>query len=136
MCIRDRDYEDYSFVEIPDHINIIGDLQIGATYNIKMSTVQGNAQKDGVWIFGSEGTLMLDCVDYVLYKGDRKTNLKEIVVPDNYQSYWRVEEEFISAIRGEELITHTPFETGVKYMEFTEAARKSANSGERIDLSI
>lgn len=131
-----KDYEDYSFVEIPDHINIIGDLQIGATYNIKMSTVQGNAQKDGVWIFGTEGTLMLDCIDYVLYKGDRKSNLKEIVVPDNYQSFWRVEEEFISAIRGKELITHTPFETGVKYMEFTEAARKSANSGERIDLSI
>ena len=64
------------------------------------------------------------------------SNLKEIVVPDNYQSFWRVEEEFISAIRGKELITHTPFETGVKYMEFTEAARKSANSGERIDLSI
>jgi len=34
------------------------------------------------------------------------------------------------------LITHTPFETGVKYMEFTEATRKSANSGKRIDLSI
>ena len=111
-------------------------MQIGATYNIKMSTVQGNAQKDSVWIFGTEGTLMLDCVDYVLYKGDRETNLCEIEIPDNYQSHWRVEEEFISAIRGKELITHTPFETGVKYMEFTEATRKSANSGTRIDLSI
>ena len=77
---------------------------------------------------------MLDCVDYVLYKGDRKTNLKEIVVPDNYQSFWRVEEEFISAIRGKELITHTPFETGVKYMEFTEAVHLSSSKRKPISL--
>ena len=47
---------------------------------------------------------------------------------------WRVEEEFINAIRGIEQITHTSFQDGVRYMEFTEAVTRSAQSGEKINL--
>ena len=47
---------------------------------------------------------------------------------------WRVEEEFINAIRGLEEITHTSFQDGVRYMEFTEAVTRSAQSGKKINL--
>ena len=49
---------------------------------------------------------------------------------------WRVEEEFISAIRGQEEITHTDFRMGVKYMEFTEAVHRSRRSGAAVDLPL
>ena len=45
--------------------------------------------------------------------------------PPHEAGGWRVEDEFISAIRGQEEITHTDFATGVKYMEFTEAVYRS-----------
>ena len=48
---------------------------------------------------------------------------------------WRVEEEFINAIRGTEQIKLTDFATGVRYMEFTEAVAKSAASGSPVALS-
>jgi hypothetical protein len=47
-----------------------------------------------------------------------------------------VEEEFVNAIRGNEVITHTDFETGVKYMEFTEAVNRSMTTGRKISLPL
>ena len=45
---------------------------------------------------------------------------------------YRVEEEFTNAIRGKEEITMVPFETGVHYMEWTEAVIRSAQTGQAI----
>ena len=47
-----------------------------------------------------------------------------------------MEEEFVNAIRGEEVITLTTFETGVKYMAFTEAVARSMAQGEVIALPL
>ena len=47
-----------------------------------------------------------------------------------------MEEEFINAIRGEEQVTHTPFDIGVQYMEFTEAVTRSSQTGEAISLPL
>ena len=99
-----------------------------------MSTVKGNAPKDSVWIYGTKGTIQLDCVDYELYIADETNDFKKVSVPNEFQSWWRVEEEFVNSIRGEEKITHTTFEIGLKYMEFVEAVRKSDKNGIRIEL--
>ena len=49
---------------------------------------------------------------------------------------WRVEEEFINAVRGLEPVTHTPFDIGVQYMEFTEAVTRSSQTGHAIALPL
>ena len=122
-------------IRVPQHIDVLMDLICGAQGYLKISTIQGLANENTATIYGSEGTIQMgDGKLYGAQRGDEA--LSEIKIRPEDHGEWRVEEEFISAIRGKELITHTPFETGVKYMEFTEAARKSANSGERIDLSI
>ena len=62
--------------------------------------------------------------------------MSEIANPPEEQYAWRVEQEFIGAIRGEETIVHTPFDVGVHYMEFTEAVTRSAQSGQAISLPL
>jgi len=58
-------------------------------------------------------------------------------LPGRQQGGWRVEEEFISAIRGLEPVTHTSFEDGVRYMEFTtDAVTLSAQSGQTVYLPL
>ena len=47
---------------------------------------------------------------------------------------WRVEEEFVNAIRGREKIARTGFEDGVRYMEFTDAVTRSAATGQTVDV--
>ena len=54
--------------------------------------------------------------------------------PREGQAYNRVEEEFTNAIRGVEEVTMAPFETGVQYMEWTEAVYRSSQSGQAVYL--
>lgn len=49
---------------------------------------------------------------------------------------WRVEAEFIEAIRGGPPGRFTDFLTGVSYMEFTEAVARSAQREEAVALPL
>jgi predicted dehydrogenase len=60
--------------------------------------------------------------------------LREIPVPPKTRIGWRVEEEFVNAIRSREKIARTTFEDGVRYMEFTDAVTRSAATGQTVDV--
>ena len=122
-------------VRIPEHIDVVGDLACGAQLHIQVSTVAGLAGAPEVYVFGSDGTLRFS--GNKLYGGQKgDAELTEIDIPDTEVGGWRVEEEFVNAIRGNEVITHTDFDTGVKYMEFTEAVTRSMQSGTAITLPL
>ncbi len=122
-------------VRIPEHIDVVGDLACGAQLHMQVSNVTGLAGTPEVFIFGSEGTLRFSANRlFGGQKGDER--LCEIEIPDAEAGAWRVEAEFVNAIRGIEIITHTDFETGVKYMEFTEAVTRSMLAGRAIALPL
>jgi hypothetical protein len=62
--------------------------------------------------------------------------LKEVKIAKSKRGAWRVEEEFINAIRGKEEVTHTDFATAVKYMEWTDAITMSLRRREVIKLPL
>ena len=122
-------------IPVPDHVDIICEMACGAQAHLSFSAVTGLGRTDEVWLYGSQGTLRLDIGAGALFggrRGDRQ--LAEIDIPQAKQGSWRVEEEFINAIRGREKVTHTTFEDGVRYMEFSEAVARSAQSGQAIPL--
>lgn len=122
-------------VRVPEHIDVLADMACGAQLHLQVSSVAGLAGPPEIFIFGSKGTLRFS--QNKLYGGQRNDKeLTEITIPPNEQGGWRVEEEFVNAIRGKEVITHTSFEDGVKYMEFTEAALRSAADGIAITLPL
>lgn len=125
------------FITIPDHAEAVVEMESGPVVHMRFSTVTGLAPTDETWLFGTEGTLRLDNATLILQGGRRgETSLSEIAIPPEKQGRWRVEEEFVNAIRGLESITHTSFEDGVRYMEFTEAVTRSAQSGTRVSLPL
>jgi predicted dehydrogenase len=122
-------------VRIPEHIDVIADMACGAQMHLQVSTVAGLSGAPEAYLFGSQGTLRFH--DNRLYGGQTADKqLSEIDIPAQDQGGWRVEEEFVNAIRGQETITHTSFEDGVKYMEFTEAALRSAAEGHTVHLPL
>ena len=128
-------------VRIPEHLDVIATMECGAQAHYQVSSVTGLADGLGIYLFGSEGTLYTTSWNapdgQKLYGGRRgDTTLKEIAVPPELEGGWRVEEEFIGAIRGQEAITHTTFDDGVKYMEFTEAVARSVATGRAISLPL
>jgi predicted dehydrogenase len=126
---------DLRAVRVPEHIDVLADMACGAQLHLMVSGVAGLVGAPEVYLFGSDGTLRFS--EGKLYGGQRNDKqLSEITIPDHEKGGWRVEEEFINAIRGKEPITHTSFEDGVKYMEFTEAALRSAADGIAITLPL
>ena len=125
------------FISIPDQVEILCEMASGPVAHLRLSTVFGLAPAPQVWFFGTEGTLWLDASTMTLHGGRRGDDkLSEIEIPREKQGAWRVEEEFINAIRGTEEITHTTFADGVKYMEFTEAVTRSAQTGKAVQLPL
>ena len=128
---------DAQVITIPDHIEVLCEMYSGPLLHIRMSAVTGHSPQNGAWIFGADGTLFVESPGMALYGGRREdSEMTEIDIPAEEQGAWRVEEEFINAIRGEEEITHTNFADGVRYMEFTEAVTISAQSGEKVHLPL
>jgi predicted dehydrogenase len=124
-------------VTVPDHVDILATLAGGAIAHLRFSSVTALNPANEVWLFGSEGTLRLDPDARRLYGGRRgATALEEIAIPAERRIGWRVEEEFVNAVRGLEKITRTSFEDGIFYMEFTEAVARSAATGQAVSLPL
>jgi predicted dehydrogenase len=110
-------------------------MACGAQLHMQQSAATAFLAGGGIYLFGSEGVLRFN--DGKL-SGARKgaAGLQEIVIPEQERGGWRVEQEFVNAIRGREEVTHTTFEDGMKYMEFTEAAARSMATGKAIPLPL
>ena len=124
-------------VEIPEHLDVIAEMHCGAQANMQFSSISGLAENhQDIWIFGSEGTVHLNLNNNVLKYGPRDGELAPVSLIKCKYSEWRVEEEFISAIRGVEPIKYTTFEDGFRYMEFTEAVALSRKTGNTVNLPL
>ena len=124
---------------IPDHLDVIGKLEAGGQMRFSISSVSGHAPSNAdIYLFGTEGTLLLQMDksgEFTLFAGGRgDEGLSEVTVDPSKAGGWRVEEEFVSAIRGQEQVTHTDFVTGVKYMDWTDAVTCSVREGVAVTL--
>lgn len=123
-------------VQIPDYIHVMANMVCNAQLHMRLSNVTGlENQDENLTLYGTNGTLQIR--DGKLYGGQRdEDELAEIPIPENENTGWRVEDEFIRAIRGLEAITHTTFSDGVAYMEFTEAVHRSMASQCSVSLPL
>jgi predicted dehydrogenase len=122
-------------VRIPDHVDVIAQLAGGAQCHILVSEVTGLRTGAEINLFGTDGTIRFAAGE--LHAGRRgDAALAPISIAPDEEGSWRVEAEFISAVRGEREVALTTFEEGVKYMEFTEAVARSAATGRRIALPL
>ncbi len=123
-------------ISVPDHVDALAEMACGAQAHFQMSTVTGLARGPEVWIYGREATLLYDAGKDKLFGGKRGSQeLQEVQVPPELAGGWRVEEEFINAIRGREAVKFTTFADGVKYMQFTEAVACSVAGGQTVVVS-
>ena len=129
-------------MEIPDHIDVLCRMAQGGQMRCSVSTVIGHAPPTSVAIHGTEGTLKVveggtGAGSFDLWGGRRRNKrLRKIDVAPEKVGGWRVEEEFVNAVRGIEPVTHTDFATAVRYMEWTDAVHISMRTGETVPLPL
>jgi predicted dehydrogenase len=125
-------------VGTPDTVQILTKLPGGARGVYHLSGVIHHGPPNQIHLYGSEGTIkyLFAPEDRLLAARKDERELHEVEVPAELAGGWRVEEEFIGAIRGTEQVQFTDFATGVRYMEFTEAVARSAQAGEAVSLPL
>jgi len=120
-------------VRVPDHVNIIAEMACGAQASFWFSDVAGLPNRKEAILFGSHGALQF--LNGQLFGRQYPDDpFGEIVPLPEEKASWRVEAEFVGAIRGLEPIRLTPFEVGVKYMRFTDAVAESMVSNRVVHL--
>ncbi len=125
-------------VGTPDSVQIATVHEGGARGLFHISGVTRFGPGHQVHLYGSEGTLKYELAPDDRLTGARRDDaeLAQIDVAPGEQGGWRVEAEFVDAIRGRANVERTDFEQGVRYMEFTEAVARSAASGQAVDLPL
>jgi predicted dehydrogenase len=136
----DKERGERRSISVPDHVEVLADLANGAIARLHWSSIAGFMPGPEASLYGDEGTLRLQMRgrnNVVLTGGQRgDKEMTEITIPEDKTYRWRVEEEFIGAIRGQEEIRRTSFLDAVKYMEFTEAVQISSREGRRVYLPL
>jgi predicted dehydrogenase len=131
-------------VGTPDSVQAVAVLSNGARATYHFSGVTSFGQSAGIHLYGSDGALRYDLLEDRIFGARRDagrfvataSELAEIPIPPEKSLSWRVEADFVDAIRGGAPIQFTDFATGVAYMEFTEAVARSAERGEAVELPL
>src|SRR5262245_41509311 len=131
-------------VGTPDSVQAISELPGGARGVYQFSGVTPYGEEATIRLYGSQGVLSYDLTRDVI-RGASKVlgsgplpldELPEIEIPADRAGGWRVEADFIDSIRASAPVRYTDFESGVKYMEFTEAVARSAHTGLAVELPL
>jgi len=124
--------------DVPDHLVAIAGYGGEVTATIEMSTVTLRGAGIKASFFGTDGTLEADFGAGTL--AVRRTGAAATAAPEpvtiapEERDDWRAESDFVAAIRGEQQVDLTDFETGRRYMQFVDAVHQSNREGVRVVL--
>ncbi|MBI3468477.1 MAG: Gfo/Idh/MocA family oxidoreductase [Planctomycetes bacterium] len=121
----------------PDSVQVLTEIAGGACGLYHFSGVTRFGPGSQIHLYGSEGTLKYELQPHDRLLGGRRGDreLQESPVSPDKVMAWRVEADFIDAVRGRGKIEFTDFASGVRYMQFTEAVARSAQTGRAVELS-
>lgn len=125
-------------VGVPDSVQVLTQHAGGTRGVYQFSGVVLHGPGKQIHLYGNRGTLKVEFGDSerVFVGHHSEKAMRPVEIPPELKGRWRVEEEFIGAIRGEETVKLTDFATGLRYMEFTEAVAISAERGLPISLPL
>lgn len=122
-------------VGTPDSVQVLTVLPNGARgiYHFSGAVPVGGQMR--ITLYGSQGKLDYDLAADEITGGKLGDKaMRPIEIPPNEESGWRVEADFVDAIRRIAPVRLTDFLTGMRYMEFTEAVARSAELGKVVEL--
>ena len=123
-------------VIIPDMLNVLCVFENGAEGVLEFSGVHAGAANDRLRIFGDRGALLYDFtnerVRSVKYGG---REMEDLNVPKELTTEWRVEDDFISAVKSKSRMKPRPsFEDGLRYMRVVQAVADSRARNEWVAI--
>ncbi len=132
MARKDPETGQHRTVLIPDNLSVMARYPQGFKATYLFSAVSSVVQRSEVRIAGSNGALWLDLsANKLWYSKTGGDTYEEVEIPANERDDWRVEEDFVDSIRDGKPVKLTNFETGVRYMRFSQAVWDSWTDGSK-----
>ncbi len=119
---------------VPDHVALLAEFPGPVHASLEMSA-HATSLESSVHFLGTSGTIRLRLNPPALELAQGGTGFQPVAQEPGEAGDWRVEDEFVDAIRGKGTVGLTDFATATAYMEFTDAVYESAQSGERAPVS-
>jgi len=125
-------------VIIPDLITVLCSFENGAEGVLEFSSINALTQGDRLEIYGSAGTLTYDFSSNVVQAGKVGDRALHVVdVPPELEGEWRVEEDFLAAVKSKGRVRpHPTFEDGIRYMRVVQAVADSRARNEWVAIKF
>ncbi len=114
-------------VELPESVSVLGRYPSGARLVYHFSGVETGLPRNEIRLNGSKGALRFDVAAGRLFHCVAGEAEAEVEIPPGERRGWRVEADFVDSIREGNPVELTDFETGVRYMKFTETVWSAVN---------
>jgi predicted dehydrogenase len=123
-------------VIIPDLLNVLCHFENGAEGVLEFSGVSPSMVGDRLEICGDQGTIVYDFTNEIIEGGkvgDKKLQVLE--VPKELEGEWRVEEDFLAAVKSKGRVHPNPdFDEGLRYMRVVQAVADSRARNNWVDV--
>ena len=134
---RDPETGKKARVGTADSIQALTTHEDGALGVYRLSGVAHHGGGDAITLHGSAGTIVYDLTrDEVRAARAAQPEPVPVPIPAALRGSWRVEAEFVSAIRDGTPITRNDFATAAATMQFTEAVARSSRHQQPVDLPL
>lgn len=120
--------------DVLDDLTLLVEFPGGLDSVWTMTTGLPSPEGNTVRLIGTSGSLLVDLPRQRLELALADASPQPVAIPADEASEWRVEAAFVGAIRGQEEVHLTDFETGVRYMAFTDAMHASLAAGCRVSI--
>lgn len=121
----------------PDTVQVLTTQKDGSVGVYRLSGVVHHDATLTIALYGAAGTIVYDLLrDEIRGARAGEPELQPLPIPDEMRGGWRVEADFVAAIRAGRAVTHTDFATGARYMQFTEAVARSSRHQQPVDLPL
>src|SRR5213594_803113 len=123
-------------VIIPDLLTVLCAFDNGAEGVLEFGGINAMTPSDRLEIYGNVGTLTYDFGSDVVQVGKLGDRALHVVdLPPELEGEWRVEEDFLAAVKSKGRIrAHPNFEEGVRYMRVVQAAADSRARNEWVAI--
>jgi predicted dehydrogenase len=113
-------------IDIPDHLQVLAGFQSGLEANLQFSAVAHRAPGDSLTVYGSKGSLSYDFQSDAITLCQVGKEPRQLQIEPQWVREWRVEEEFIAAVRDPGAPRPRPdFTEGMCYMRVVDAVWQS-----------
>jgi predicted dehydrogenase len=121
--------------DVPDVAAVIAGFPGGVVATFAIAGYGRPDPVNGVTLTGTTGVLRVDLAGSRLEVAPAgAAPFEEVAIPDAERWTWRVEADFIGAVRDGAPVRLNDFATGVRYMAFTDAVHGAHAAGRRVDL--